>query len=115
MQKINSNDIQWSWGDSGVKYVMQGPHVEWGVLKMKPGQSSKDYGKHVHHEVEETFYFLQGTPLFVIDGVEHRVKPGDAYRVEAHEAHDVINDTGEDLVAIFIKYPYNPADRHMDE
>jgi len=69
----------------------------------------------VHHEVEETFYFLQGSPLFVIDGVEHRVKPGDAYRVEAHESHDVINDTAEDLVAVFIKYPYNPEDRHMDE
>ena len=114
MQKINSNDIEWSWVDSGVKYVMQGPNVEWGVLKMKPGQSSKDYGKHVHHEVEETFYFLQGTPTFVIDGVEHRVKQGDAYRVEAHESHDLINDTDEDLVAIFIKYPYNPEDRHED-
>jgi len=26
----------------------------------------------------------------------------------------LINDTNEDLVAIFIKYPYNPEDRHAD-
>ena len=112
MQKVNAKEIDWSWGDAGVKYVMQGPNVEWGVLKMKPGQTSKDYGKHVHHEVEETFYFLSGTPKIVINGEEHRVRPGDAYRIEAHEEHNLINDTDKEFVAVFIKYPYNPADRH---
>jgi len=111
MQKVNVNEIPWSWGDSGVRYVMQGPHVEWGVLKLKAGQSSKDYGKHVHHEVEETFYFLSGAPKFVIEGEEHRVRPGDAYRIEPKEDHDLINDADEECVAVFIKFPYNPHDR----
>jgi len=111
MKKVNANDVPWSWGDAGVRYVMQGPHIEWGILKMKPGQSSKDYGRHVHHEVEETFYFLSGSPRFIVQGVEYRVQPGDAFRVDPEEDHDLINDTQEDCVAVFMKFPYNPADR----
>ncbi len=111
MDYANSNEIKWSLGDHGVRYVMQGPNVEWGILKLKAGQSSADYGKHVHKEVEETFYFLEGAPRFVIAGEEHRVKPGDAFRVVGGESHDLINDTDSDTVVLFIKWPFDPGDR----
>lgn len=111
MQHRNANDLPWSHGESGAKYVMRGPYVEWGVVRMKPGQSSKDYGRHIHRVVEETFFFLEGSPKFVIDGVEYRVRPGDAFRIEPEEKHDLINDTEQDCVAVFIKYPYLPDDR----
>jgi quercetin dioxygenase-like cupin family protein len=114
MEYRNAEDLAWSMGDSGAKYVMRGPHVEWGIVKMKSGQSSKDHGKHIHHVVEETFFFLQGTPRFIINGVEHRVRPGDAFRVEPNEHHNLINDTDEDCIAVFIKYPYLPDDRIPD-
>ena len=111
MEKIKESEEEYRGGDWGVKYLFRGPKIDWGVILLKPGQR---LGGHYHHEVEETFYFLSGTPKFVIDGIEHRVQPGEAYRVEAHESHDLINDTTEDLIAIFIKYPYNPEDRHAD-
>lgn len=111
MDYANANEIAWSRGDHGAKYIMQGPNVEWGIVKLKPGQSSKDYGKHIHKVVEETFYFLEGTPRFIIAGKEHHVKPGDAYRVAPGEEHDLINDTDRDCVAVFIKWPFDPSDR----
>jgi len=111
MEHKNANDLPWSLCDSGVKYVMRGPSVEWGVLRMKPGQSSGDYGRHIHRVVEETFFFLEGSPKFVVNAVEYRVRPGDAFRIEADEPHDLINDTNQDCVAVFIKYPYLPDDK----
>ena len=36
MLKIDTNEMPWSLGESGVKYVAQGPNIEWGILKMKP-------------------------------------------------------------------------------
>ncbi len=111
MQYVNSNDIPWSKGDHGVRYVMRGPNTEWGILRLKPGQSSADYGQHIHERVEETFYFMEGSPRFVIGGVEHQVKPGDAYRVDPGETHNLINDTDENVVAVFIKWPFDPSDR----
>jgi mannose-6-phosphate isomerase-like protein (cupin superfamily) len=111
MQYRNVNDVPWPLGDAGAKYVMCGPHVEWGLFRMRPGQSSKDYGRHIHRVVEETFYFLEGSPRFVINGVEHRVRPGDAFRIEPGEPHDLINDTEQDCTVVFIKYPYLPDDK----
>ncbi len=115
MKYRNADELSWSMGDSGAKYMMQGPNIEWGLVRMKPGQSSKDYGRHIHRVVEETFFFLEGTPKFVINGVEHRVKPGDAFRIEAGEKHDLVNDTEEDCVAVFMKFPYLPDDRIPDK
>ncbi|MGI6458163.1 MAG: cupin domain-containing protein [bacterium] len=112
MKKVDSNSLNWSLESSGVKYMVQGPNIEWGILKMKPGQSSLDYGKHIHHVVEETFYFISGSPKFIINGEEHRVKPGEAYVIEPYDDHCVVNDTDEDFVAIFIKHPFMPEDRH---
>jgi len=40
-----------------------------------------------------------------------RVEPGDAFRIEAKEKHDIINDTQENMRAIFIKCPYLPEDK----
>ena len=111
MQYENAGEKTWSLGDCGAKYIMQGPNVEWGIVKLKAGQSSADYGLHIHHTVEETFFFLEGTPRFIIAGKEHQVKPGDAFRVEPGETHNLINDTGQDCVAVFIKWPFDPSDR----
>lgn len=115
MRKVDSTEIPWTLGDAGVRYVVQGPNIEWGILRMKPGQSSYDYGKHIHHVVEETFYFIEGTPKFVINGEEHRMKPGMAVVIEPHDDHAVVNDTDQDFVALFIKHPYMPEDRHKVE
>jgi len=112
MKKIDSTEKPWSLGDSGVRYMQQGPEMEWGLLKMKPGQSSHDYGKHIHHVVHETFYFISGTPKFIINGEEHRIKPGDSIVIEPYDDHNLVNDTDEDLVALFMKTPYMPEDRH---
>jgi len=115
MKKIDSNDIPWSWGDAGVRYMHQGPDIEWGLLRMKPGQSSHDYGKHIHHVVTETFYFISGTPKFIINGKEYRIQPGESYVIEPYDDHNLVNDTNEDLLALFIKHPYMPEDRHPVE
>ena len=50
-------------------------------------------------------------PEIVVDGREHRVKTGDAFYVEAQEAHNIINDTDEATRVVFIKCPYRPDDK----
>ena len=112
MRKVDSNALPWSMGDAGVKYLAQGPGYEWGIVKLQPGQSSAHYGLHIHHVVEETFFFLSGSPKFIIEGIEHRVKPGEVYVIEPHDHHNLVNDSSEDCVAVFIKYPFDPQDRH---
>ena len=108
MERVNEHDLEYRQGDSGPKYLFRGPVIDWGVLKFLPGQ---ELGPHRHERVEETFYFATGTPKVIIDGVEHRVTEGDAYRLEPTEKHDIVNDTDRETVVIFIKSTYDPKDK----
>jgi len=108
MEKVNEHALEFRGGDSGVKYMFRGPRIDWGILKLLPGET---LGHHYHKAVEETFYFLQGAPTIIINGAEQRVTQGDAYRLEAGEKHDIVNDTGEPVTAIFIKSSFDPGDK----
>ncbi len=68
---------------------MRGPKLDWGLILLKPGQAM---GEHGHREVEETFYVLEGTPTLIVDGRRIRTEPGDVFRLEPPERHDLCNE-----------------------
>ena len=74
MEKINEYECKFRGGDWGVKYILRGPYIDWGVILLKPNQTM---GVHGHHEVEEAFYFIKGSPKIVVNDTEYRVKEGD--------------------------------------
>lgn len=108
MEKANDQEKEFRHGDWGPKYMFRGPNIDWGIIVIKPGESLKP---HYHNEVEETFYFIEGTPKIIVEDTDYRVKVGDAFRIEPKERHDVINDTKENVKAIMLKYPYLPKDK----
>jgi len=108
MEQVNEQDLEYRGGDSGVKYLFRGPKIDWGVLRMKPGET---LGHHYHERVEETFYFVTGEPLMIVNGKEFRVRRGDAFRLEPPDKHDVVNDTDDVVDAVFIKSGYDPKDK----
>jgi mannose-6-phosphate isomerase-like protein (cupin superfamily) len=94
---------------SGVKYLMRGPRIDWGVILFAPGEQ---LGRHVHQEVEETFFFIDGAGgQLIVNGREHPIQVGTAFRIEPGEVHNIVNDTPVPLKAVFIKSPYNPTDK----
>ena len=108
MERVNENALAYRGGDSGVKYLFRGPKIDWGVILLLPGQT---LGGHYHEQVEETFYFTRGTPLVVVNGEEHRVRVGDAFRMEPGDVHNIVNDTDGPIDAVFIKSSYDPDDK----
>jgi mannose-6-phosphate isomerase-like protein (cupin superfamily) len=108
MQRVNEQELAYRGGDAGVKYLFRGPRIDWGVIRFKPGET---LGHHYHERVEETFYFPAGGPLVVVNGEQFRVRPGDAFRMEPADRHDIINDTGAPVDCIFIKSSYDPKDK----
>lgn len=108
MQHVNENDCEYRGGDCGVKYLMRGPKIDWGVILLKPGQ---EMGEHGHKEVEETFYFIHGRGKMVVDGTPHPAAVGDMFRLEAPERHNIVNDGDTDMKVVFIKTPYLPNDK----
>ncbi len=108
MEKVNERECAYRKEDSGVKYLMRGPRIEWGVLRLKPGEGM---GAHGHREVEETFFFFRGSPKIIVDDISYQTSEGDAYRLEPGEKHNIINDSESVVDVFFVKAPYLPDDK----
>jgi mannose-6-phosphate isomerase-like protein (cupin superfamily) len=105
-KKVNENELKFRHGDHGPKYFFRGPRYEWGVIVLKPGQ---ELGAHYHEEVEETFYFEEGSGIMKIDDQEYPINIGDAFRIEPKQVHNII--CKDKIRTIFIKCPYLPDDK----
>ncbi len=108
MEKVRESEQEYRNGDCGVKYLLRGPKIDWGVILLKPGQR---LGGHYHDEVEETFYILEGEGTFYVNDKPHYLVAGDAIRLQAPERHDVFNEGDQPLKMVFIKCPYLPQDK----
>ena len=108
MQRVNERDQAYRGGDSGVKYMIRGPLLDWGLILLEPGES---LGGHYHRQVEETFYVVAGEGTFVVNGERLAASVGDAFRMEPNDRHDILNESAEPLRLVFIKTPYLPEDK----
>lgn len=108
MQRVNEFELPYRGGDSGVKYLFRGPRVDWGVILLRPGES---LAAHYHSEVEETFFVVRGRGVLRSGGQEHALIPGDAYRMEPRDDHEIFNASDDDLKLVFIKAPFLPEDK----
>jgi mannose-6-phosphate isomerase-like protein (cupin superfamily) len=108
MERVNESERTYRGGESGVKYLLRGPKIDWGVILLLPGER---LGAHYHNEVEETFFFVQGGGKVYVNEVEYEVRTGDAFRMEPPEHHDILNDTDGPTKMVFIKCPYLPKDK----
>jgi transcriptional regulator with XRE-family HTH domain len=57
------------------------------------------------HDGEEFAYVLSGELLFIIDGVEHRLAPGDSIHFQSSILHSIHNDTDEPVQAVWVLTP----------
>ena len=73
-----------------------------GYVIIPPNCSSRP---HYHPQAEETYYMLRGEARLVIDGVEHKVRPGDVILISPLEKHQILNQGRDDLEFIVVCAP----------
>ena len=109
MQTINENAKEYRFGESGPKYLMRGPKVDFGLVRLLPGE---DFPNHYHTVVEEDFFILEGEIDFVINGeTAYHAVPGDLVHVPPPETHYLKNNGNVPAKAAFVKAPCKPGDR----
>ena len=108
MQRVTEGELEYRGGASGVKYLVRGPKIDWGVILLLPGET---LGGHYHQEVEETFYVLAGQGTFAVNDVDYAAQAGDVLRMEPEDRHDIHNDGAQPIKLVFIKCPYLPKDK----
>ena len=64
MYIVNEEDKEYRFGDSGPKYLMKGPRMNFALVQFQAGQ---DFKAHYHNVMEENFYILEGEVDIVVD------------------------------------------------
>lgn len=105
---VDEKILEYRFGDSGPKYLIRGPRINFGVVRFKPGE---DFEAHYHNVMEENFYCLEGTVDIYIDGVRHTLTKGKFIHVEPKEIHYLINVSKEPVKLTFALGPYAEADK----
>ena len=63
-------------------------------------------GRHIHHDQDETFFFLEGDFIVEIDGVVHEMAPGDVAFIPRGSVH-AFKNVGETEGRL--RYIFSPA------
>ena len=76
------------------------------VMSLKPGE---DIGAEVH-KLDQFFRIEEGEGKAVLDGIEHRIKPGFAILVPAGTHHNIINGSSSSMKLYTLYAPPNHRD-----
>ena len=111
MKRVNEKDFQFRGGESGVKYLMRGPSIDWGLILLKPEEKMAEKA-HGHNLLDETFYFVEGDGVMIVNGKEFSALEGSVFLVEPKEMHNIRNDSEKPVKIVFIKGDYKPEDKY---
>jgi mannose-6-phosphate isomerase-like protein (cupin superfamily) len=76
------------------------------VMSLKPGE---DIGAEVH-KLDQFFRIEEGEGKAVLDGIEHRIKPGYAILVSAGTHHNILNGSSGSMKLYTLYAPPNHRD-----
>ncbi len=105
---ISENEREYRFGNSGPKYLMKGPRMNFAIVQFQPGQ---DFKAHFHHVMEENFFILEGEVDIVVDKVVYHLVPGQLIHIEPEETHYVINNGTVPVKMISTLAPFQDVDK----
>lgn len=109
MKVVNEKDRKFRFGESGPKYLMRGSNIDFGIVRLIPGETLQN---HYHNHIEENFYILEGEIEFLINNEKtFKATPGDLVHIEPTESHLLKNVREQAALAVFVKAPYDPDDK----
>ncbi len=111
MKQVNEKDFQYRGGNSGVKYLMRGPSIDWGLIQLNTGEKMAEKA-HGHNLLDETFYFVEGDGVMIVNDKEFGGSEGSVFLVDPKEMHNIRNDSQKSIKIVFIKGDYKPDDKY---
>ncbi len=109
---VNENDFEYRFKDSGPKYLMQGPRMNFALVRFNPGE---DFQAHYHTVMEENFFILEGKVDIVVDGSVNTLEAGDLIHIEPGEVHYVTNRYDAPVKMVSTLAPYQEQDKVVCE
>ena len=108
MYIVDEKDFEYRFGDSGPKYLMKGPRMNYALVRFNAGQ---DFGAHYHNIMEENFYILEGEIDIVVDGVVNHLTEGQMIHIEPGEVHYCYNRYDKPVKMVSTLAPFQEKDK----
>ncbi len=108
MYMIDEKEREYRFGDSGPKYLMKGPRMNFALVQFMPGQ---DFKAHYHKIMEEDFFILEGEIDIVVDGTSRHLYPGQLIHIEPGEIHYCKNSYDRPVKMVSVLAPYQEVDK----
>ncbi len=114
MFHLNESEREHRHGDHGPKYLEKGPRMNFGIVKLQPGNV---VSPHVHHIMQESFFILEGCVTMYIrpasgqDWERVELKEGDYIHLEPGEAHKICNEGSKVLRMVVTAAPFAQDDK----
>ncbi len=84
------------------EHIGAAKHHSFSHVVISPGGCSRP---HYHPVAEESYYILSGEGRMLVNGVEHKLLPGDALLIHTLEIHQIFNDSDKELEFIAVCAP----------
>lgn len=108
MYIVNEDAHEYRFGNSGPKYLMKGPRMNFALVQFQPGQ---DFQAHYHNIMEENFFVLEGEVDIVVDGKVNHMTPGQLIHIEPGEIHYCVNHSEKPVKMVSALAPYQEVDK----
>lgn len=105
---VKESERTYRFGESGPKYLMKGPRMNFALVRVRPGEGLQ---AHYHNVMEEDFFVLKGRVDIVVDGVRHALDAGDLLHVEPTEVHYIVNPYGRPAKMVATLAPFQTEDK----
>jgi mannose-6-phosphate isomerase-like protein (cupin superfamily)/predicted GNAT family N-acyltransferase len=109
MKTSVQNAEHYTWGDHcDAWHLLKSEKLSVIREKMPPGTSEQ---MHCHRFSQQLFYILEGTAVFRVNGIIHRVSRNESMHIPARILHNIKNEGGEDLEFLVVSEPPAHGDR----
>lgn len=108
MYIVDEKDKDYRFGNSGPKYLMRGPRMNFALVRLLPGQ---DFSAHYHSIMEEDFYVLSGEVDITVDDTVSHLTAGQFIHCEPGEVHYLVNRGSEPVQLVATLAPYQEQDK----
>jgi len=112
MNVMDEKDFAYRHGTHGPKYLMKGPESNFGIIRLLPGEITRE---HVHRVMEENFYVLEGTVEIAAGGGKAVLTPGQFAHIGPGEAHTLRNIGSAAARLVLTAAPFCDGDKYSPE
>lgn len=104
-----TNKCHYKWGSNCDAWTLV--QTENIIIKEEKMPSNTEESLHLHNQIEQIFYILNGQASFIINNKEHIISKNEGIKVHSKIPHKISNKGSEELHFLVISLPGYSNDR----